>query len=79
MLNRMWSQWITPPQLLVLQNCTVILEFSMAIPQTIANQSTSKSMILLLDLYPKHTQSQEHLLNNIDSCITHNNQNLETT
>lgn len=79
MLDRIWSQGITPPQLLVLQNCTVTLEFSMAIPQTIANQSTSKSMILLLDLYPKDTQSQGHLLNNIDSCITHNNQNLETT
>lgn len=54
---RMWSQGITPPQLVVLQNCTITLEISMAISWTIGNQSTSKPMILLLDIYPKYTQS----------------------
>ena len=42
MLEKMWSQGITPPLLVGVQTCIVTLETSVTFSQKIGNQSTSR-------------------------------------
>jgi hypothetical protein len=53
MLARMWRKGNTPPLLVGLQACTITLEVSLEVPQKIGHNTTGRSSIPLLGIYPK--------------------------
>ena len=68
---------MTPPLLVGIQTCTVILKINMVVPHRIGNQFTSRSSDIILGHKPKGCSiiPQEHLLTYVHSSYICNRQN----
>ena len=78
-LDGMWDKGNTPALLVGMKTCTAVLEISIAVSQKIGNQSTSRHNDIILLHIPKGFSIilQGCMLNNIDSRIIHNSQNVD--